>query len=144
MPTETTGYTVSITCALPFGVAVSRTRELLAAAGFGIITEVDLAATLKTKLGAQVAPEVILGACNPAFAHRAITTEPSVATLVPCNVVVRSLNTTTTLVEAVDPAAMTRLAGVTDDLQNVVAEVRGQIGLVLDRIAGHTPPTKDR
>ena len=80
----------------------------------------------------------------PAFAHRAITTEPSVATLVPCNVVVRSLNTTTTLVEAVDPAAMTCLAGVTDDLQNVVAEVRGQIGLVLDRIAGHTPPTKDR
>jgi uncharacterized protein (DUF302 family) len=80
-------YALSARTALPFAVAEIRLRELLAQAGFGIQTEIDVAATLKNKLGLDTPPCRILGACNPAFAHQALELEPLVAVLMPCNVV---------------------------------------------------------
>jgi uncharacterized protein (DUF302 family) len=104
------GYTIQATCDLSFEGAVAAVRAELSKAGFGVVTEIDLRATLRQKIGAEIPDEVILGACNPRFAHRAITVDPSVAALLPCNVVVRSLGDGRTLVEAFDPAAMMRLA----------------------------------
>lgn len=100
-------YALSITTERPYEEAVAAVREQLAEAGFGVLTEIDLKATLKTKLDVDVAPQVILGACRPQLAHQALQAEPSVAALLPCNVVVRSVGETTTVVEAFDPAMMT-------------------------------------
>ena len=105
-----TTFTLSTTLSQPYDEAVNLTRQALAEQGFGILTEIDLRATLKTKLDVDVAPQVILGACRPALAYEALSVEPSIAAVLPCNVVVRALNDQTTLVEAFDPDAMMGLA----------------------------------
>ena len=107
---STNSFTLSATIQQSFGDAVEATRAALAEQGFGIITEIDLAGTLKEKIGAEVPPQVILGACRPHLAHQAIQVEPSIATVLPCNVVVRAVDETTSIVEAFDPAAMTRIS----------------------------------
>ena len=103
-------YTMKITLDQPYDKAVDAVRAALAAQGFGVLTEIDLTATLKAKLGVDVAPQVILGACRPPLAYAAIQAEPSIAAVLPCNVVVRSVDDGTTLVEAFDPQAMMLLA----------------------------------
>ncbi len=85
-------YTLSRTLALPYDDAVAATREALADQGFGILTEIDLAATMKAKLDVDLPPQVILGACRPALAYEAIQVDPSIAAVLPCNVVVRSID----------------------------------------------------
>jgi uncharacterized protein (DUF302 family) len=100
-------YTLSITTERTYEETVAAVREQLAEAGFGVLTEIDLRATLKAKLDVDVAPQVILGACRPQLAHQALQAEPSIAALLPCNVVVRSAGETTTDVEAFDPVMMT-------------------------------------
>lgn len=126
------GYTMQAICGLPFGEAVAAVRAELAKAGFGVITEIDLSKTLREKTGAEIPDEVILGACNPRFAHQAITADPSVAALLPCNVVVRSLGERETLVEAFDPAAMMTLASGRDDLADLAGEVGKQLRAALE------------
>ncbi len=111
-------YTITTTLNQPYGQAVDSVRAALDEQGFGILTEVDLAAALKDKLGVDVAPQVILGACRPPLAYEAIQAEPSIAAVLPCNVVVRSLDEETTLVEAFDPEAMLGLAD-SDSLHEV-------------------------
>jgi len=130
------GYTIQATCELPFDDAVAAVRAELGKAGFGVITEIDLSATLRQKIGAEIPAEVILGACNPSFAHRAISADPSVAALLPCNVVVRSLGDQATLVEAFDPGAMMRLAGGRGDLEGLAAEVGQQLRAALEAVHG--------
>ena len=103
-------YTLSATIARPYAEVLDATRSALADQGFGILTEIDLAATMKAKLDVELPPQTILGACRPALAYEAITVDPSIAAVLPCNVVVRSLDDATTLVEAFDPDAMMGLA----------------------------------
>ncbi|CAN0596902.1 unnamed protein product, partial [Laminaria digitata] len=85
MDTATTGYARSITTALGHEEAIARTEAALAGEGFGVLTRIDVAATLKAKLGVDRAPYMILGACNPAYAHRALEMEPLLGALLPCN-----------------------------------------------------------
>ncbi|MBG6183104.1 uncharacterized protein (DUF302 family) [Arthrobacter sp. CAN_A214] len=108
-------YTHSITVPLSWNDAVQNTREALSEQGFGILTEINVRATFETKLGTEAADAVgdyiILGACNPSLASRALAAEPSLGALLPCNVVVRrgpdELETT---IEAIDPQTMVQLS----------------------------------
>ena len=103
-------YTMTTTVHQPYDAAVDAVRSALEEQGFGVLTEIDLSAALKDKLGVEVPPQVILGACRPPLAFEAIQADPSIAAVLPCNVVVRSLDAETTLVEAFDPGAMMGLA----------------------------------
>jgi len=123
-------YTIATTLAHPYDVAVEMVRTALGEQGFGILTEVDLKATLKTKLDVEVPPQVILGACRPALAYEALTADPSIAAVLPCNVVVRALDETTTLVEAFDPDAMMGLAD-NDALSTVAADAKQRLTAAL-------------
>lgn len=99
-------YTLSTTVAGSYDETVAAVRAALAEQGFGVLTEIDLAATLKAKLDVDVPAQVILGACRPPLAYRAIQADPSVAALLPCNVVVRSVGEDSCVVEAFDPDVM--------------------------------------
>lgn len=108
-------YTLTTTVALPWREALERTRAALSEQGFGILTEVDVRATFDTKLGAEAADAVgdyvILGACNPALASRALAAEPEMGALLPCNVVVRrGSSADVTTIEAIDPQTMVQLS----------------------------------
>ena len=109
-------YTLATTVSLPWAEALERTREALAAQGFGILTEINVRSTFAAKLGAEAAEAVgdyvILGACNPALASRALAAEPEMGALLPCNVVVRrNSSADSTTVEAIDPQTMVQLSG---------------------------------
>ena len=128
--------TLTTTLAASYDDTVARVRETLADQGFGVLTEIDLRATLKAKLDVDVAPLVILGACRPQLAPRAIAGGPSVGGLLPCTVVVRELAPGETLVEAVDPDAM--MSVVDDDsgeLAAVAADARTRLGAALAALA---------
>ncbi|MEN8583150.1 DUF302 domain-containing protein [Burkholderia sp. RS01] len=108
-------YTLSTTIDLPWDEAVKRTREALAAQGFGVLTEIDVRSTFEAKLGVEAADAVgdyvILGACNPALASRALAAEPEIGALLPCNVVVRrGQDAGVTTIEAIDPQTMVQLS----------------------------------
>jgi uncharacterized protein (DUF302 family) len=117
----------------PFEEADRRTRAALADQGFGVLTEIDVAATLKKKLGVEVAPQVILGACNPALAHRGLAVEPGLGLLLPCNVVVRVDDAGRTLVSVLDPDVMVGVTGRTE-LESVAAEATTRLRAALDTL----------
>ena len=123
-------YTLAIQLAQPYAAAVEAVRAALTQQGFGILTEIDLKDTFKTKLDVDVAPQVILGACRPALAYEALSAEPSIAAVLPCNVVVRALDEDTTIVEAFDPDAMMGLAD-NDALSAVAADAKQRIAAAL-------------
>ena len=132
-------YTLSITTERPYEETVAAVREQLTEAGFGVLTEIDLRATLKTKLDVDVAPQIILGACRPQLAHQALQAEPSIAALLPCNVVVRSVDETTTVVEAFDPAVMTSFVGEPNDTLRAVSEdARDRLVAALAAVPGQS------
>lgn len=130
-------YSKSVEIALPYDRAVGVVKEAFKAQGFGALTEIDVRATLKEKLGGETEPCLIIGACNPALAHQALTAEPSVAVLLPCNVVVRARDDHS-LVDALDPAVMSSLTG-NRALEEVAAEAQRRIQLALDTLAGDHP-----
>lgn len=117
-----------------FDVTVADVKAALADQGFGIITEIDMQATLRNKIGVDIEPQVILGACNPAFAHRALEAEPSIGLLLPCNVVIRR-DGSATIVEMINPATMTTL---TDNpgVAAVAGEVSGRLDAAMAAIVG--------
>ncbi len=112
-------YTVAIRVADAVDEARSRVEAALRAEGFGVLTEIDIAATLRAKLGIEQSPYLILGACNPTLAHRALAVDPSIGAFLPCNVVLRADDTKSgapggTIVEAIDPLIA---LGVADGLE---------------------------
>ena len=117
-----------------FDETVARVREALSQQGFGVLTEIDVKATMKAKLDADVDPYLILGACNPPLAHRALTAEPSLGLLLPCNVVVRSTDGGT-VVEAIDPMTMVQFTG-NPELQSVADEAAAKLAAALDSLTG--------
>ena len=106
-------YALSTTLHTSFEDAVERTRKALADQGFGVLTEIDLKATLKAKLGEDIEDYLILGACNPPLAHRAVNVDRQIGLLLPCNVIVRSHPTAgddTVIVDAMDPQVMVQVS----------------------------------
>ena len=103
-------YGMSTTVPLPYAETIAHVRDALAEQGFGILTEIDVKATLKAKLDTDMEDYVILGACNPSLAHQALDTDRSIGLLLPCNVVVRAVNATRTIVEILDPVVIAGLS----------------------------------
>jgi uncharacterized protein (DUF302 family) len=133
-------FGMSVRVDAPLDQALERTRAALADQGFGILTEIDLAATLKAKLDVDLPPQVILGACRPQLAYEALGIDPSIAAVLPCNVVVRSTGDTTTVVEAFDPDAMMGLASTDSDegaLDTVAADAKQRLTAALAALASH-------
>jgi uncharacterized protein (DUF302 family) len=120
----------------PYAEVVARTREALATQGFGVLTEIDVKATMKAKLDADVEDYVILGACNPPLAYRALSADRHVGVLLPCNVVVRAQGDGT-LVEAVDPAGMVAMTG-EESLAPVAAEATERLRAAIAAVAHPT------
>jgi uncharacterized protein (DUF302 family) len=119
-----------------FDDAVARTRKALADEGFGVLTEIDVKATLKAKLGAEMVDYLILGACNPLLAHRAVTIDSQIGLLLPCNVVVRVDSATegTVIVEAINPQMLVDLTG-QPMLQEVAEQATGKLHAAIDAVA---------
>ena len=129
------GYGLTVEIALPYERAVERAREELGKEGFGVLTEIDVKATLKKKLDVEFRPYVILGACNPPLAHRALSAERDIGLLLPCNVIVYAADTPgSSVVAALDPVAQLSLAG-RGDLLPVAQDVRARMERVLQGIA---------
>jgi len=116
-----------------FDQAVAAVTQALAKEGFGVLTEIDVQATLKKKLGIERPPYRILGACNPQFAAQALEVEPQIGALLPCNVVVRQDAAGATLVEFMDPDAVLQLVQ-RPDVGKIAAEVRTRLERVMSAI----------
>jgi uncharacterized protein (DUF302 family) len=122
-------YGTSVTLGIPFADAVGRVRAALQQQGFGVLTEIDVTATLRARLGEQIEDYLILGACNPPFAHQALDIDRSIGLLLPCNVVVRAA-ADGTVVEALDPQVMVTLTG-RPELEPVADEVGRRLAAAL-------------
>lgn len=128
-----TRYAFGKTVKLPPADARQRVIDALAQVGFGVLTEIDVQATMKKKIDQDMPPYWILGACNPRFASRAIAAEPSIGNLLPCNVVVRADDQGTVHVEMMDPEAVMGLVG-RDQVRPIAAEVRTLLQQALDAV----------
>ena len=126
-------YVFGKTVAMTQEQAVQAVTQALAGEGFGVLTEIDVAATLKKKLGLERPPYKILGACNPQFAARALEMEPQIGALLPCNVVVRQGADGKTVVEFMDPDAVLGLVG-RPEVAPIAAEVRARLVRVMQAL----------
>lgn len=120
--------------AAPLDEAIARTKAALKEQGFGVLTEIDVRQTLREKIGVDFAPYVILGACNPGLAHRALQAEPSVGLLLPCNVVVREAGGRSE-VAAVDPEQMLGMFGGDAEIRGVAAEAAAGLRAAIAALA---------
>jgi uncharacterized protein (DUF302 family) len=127
-------YGSAVTVDTPFAETVARVRDELKAEGFGVLTEIDVTATMREKLGEQLEDYVILGACNPPLALRALTADRGIGLLLPCNVVVR-VTDDGTVVEALDPQVMVGLSD-NPDLKDVADDAAARLERVLQRLSG--------
>lgn len=123
-------YALTTTVEAPFTRALEATREALAEQGFGVLTEIDLAATLKAKVDADIEPHVILGACRPQLAEQAVAREASIGLLLPCNVVVRAEGDNRTVVETVDPEVLVSVTE-NEELTEVAQDARTRLDAAL-------------
>jgi uncharacterized protein (DUF302 family) len=131
MPVQDIGYGIQVEVALPYAEAVQRARDELKKEGFGVLTEIDVQATLKQKIDVDFRPYVILGACNPPLAHRALSTLTDIGLLLPCNVVVYAAEDPNhSIVSAIDPVSQLAVTG-DDRVKPIADEVRSRLERVL-------------
>ena len=128
-----TKYGFGKTVEMGFADAVARVTQALQSEGFGVLTDIDVAGTMKKKLNRDMPPYRILGACNPPLAHRALETEPAIGLLLPCNVVVRQDDAGKIHVEFMDPDAVLELVG-RPEINRVAGEVRQRLQRVMAAI----------
>ncbi len=130
-----TKYGLRREVALPYPQAVERVREELGVEGFGVLTEIDVKATLKQRIDVDFRPYVILGACNPTLAHQALTEEADIGLLLPCNVIVfQADNPAHSVVAAIDPVTQLSITR-NEELKPVSWDVQARLTRVLERIA---------
>lgn len=127
-------YYMSITFAGSFDEGITAVTAALQEQGFGVLSDIDVAATMKKKLDVEFPKYRILGACNPAFAHRALQTEDKIGALLPCNVVVREAADQTVEIAAVDPAESMNVVG-NEELKPIAEEVRGRLQSVISSLS---------
>ena len=126
-------YLQSVTVNSSFESVLASVRAALADQGFGVLTEIDIRATLKKKLDVDRDPMVILGACNPVLANQALTVEPSIGVLLPCSVVVRADGPGQAIVEVIDPATLVVLTG-NQELTHLSEELAAKLNAVMHAI----------
>jgi uncharacterized protein (DUF302 family) len=127
-------YYIATSISLPFDQAIGAAEAALAEEGFGVISRIDIQATLKVKIGADFRPYTILGACNPKLAHEALQLEDKVGTMLPCNVVVQDLGSGETEIAAIDPVASMQ-AIENGELASAAAEVRAKLQRAIDSVS---------
>jgi len=127
-------YGFGTTLHAPYEEVIPRVKEALKAEGFGVLTEIDIRRTLRDKLGAEMEPYLILGACNPVLAHRALEQEPEIGLLLPCNVVVRAVEDGSR-VEIADPEAMLGIVG-NEQLDAIAEEAKRRLLRVIANLEG--------
>lgn len=134
-PMPANNYGLGVTMAGPYEQVVERTIEALKTQGFGVMTEIDIKATLKKKIDVDVPHHIILGACNPGFAHKATTVEPDISLLLPCNVTVRETGENEFAVTAVNPVKLLSMVG-REDLLSVALEVKDKLNNAMSSLNG--------
>ncbi len=125
-------YAMTARTRASFEEASTRIREALKSQGFGVLTEIDVQATLREKLGEQMEQYVILGACNPPLAHRALSADRTIGLLLPCNVVVRAAGEGT-IVEALDPRVIAAVSG-QPELADIAEDAAARLRVALDAL----------
>lgn len=131
---EFTKYGIKKSVGLPWTDAVARVRELLGEEGFGVLTEIDVRETLKKKLDVDFDRYIILGACNPPLAHRALSAERDIGLLLPCNVIVYEDGNDRSVVAAIDPNSMIELSGGKGEIEAVARDARERLEKVMRRL----------
>jgi len=126
-------YYISARLETTFDEAVARVREGLSKEGFGVLTEIDVQATLKEKLDVDFRPYLILGACNPPFAYQALQAEENIGLMLPCNVIVQDKGAAGIAVAAVDPIASMQAVD-NDALQSIAEHIRGKLTAVMEAL----------
>lgn len=119
-------YYFAKTLQMPFDQAIQHVTDALASKGFGVLTTIDVSATMKKKLDVDFRPYTILGACNPQFAHQALQVENKIGTMLPCNVIVQEIGKDQVEVSAVDPVA-SMMAIKNPKLESIAGDVRGML-----------------
>ena len=134
MIASTSRYGVGTTVALEYPAAVDRVKAALGEEGFGILCEIDVAATMKKKLDVELRPYVILGACNPPLAHRALTAEPDIGLLLPCNVIVYAADAPgQSVVAAIDPVAALQISD-NANLRELAEDAKARLSRALEAV----------
>lgn len=126
-------FYIAKTLHMPFDAAIDKVTAALKEEGFGVLTDIDVRATLKTKLSVEWRPYRILGACNPALAYRALQAEDKIGTMLPCNVIVQDLGHGEVEVAAIDPAVSMERIGKAE-LTELAGAVRAKLQAVLARL----------
>jgi uncharacterized protein (DUF302 family) len=127
-------YGIRRKVAMPYDQAVARTKDALKEQGFGVLSEIDLKEKLKEKLNVDFKRYVILGACNPPLAYKALQAEPEIGLLLPCNVIVYELDGESSMVAAIDPNSMVDVVGSNPVIEEVARDARERLERAIARV----------